>query len=273
MTAAALPYLRCPLCTGALSAPDGRTVRCGRGHTFDVARQGYVNLTAGRATHPGDSAEMVADRASFLAAGHYDFVADALARAARAVTADGLVVDAGTGTGGYLSRVLDELPAATGLGLDVSKPALRRAARSHPRAGAVLTDLWRPLPVAAGAAALVLNVFAPRNGPEFHRILRPDGALLVVAPEPDHLRELVEEGALIRVDPDKAERLAGALGGHFVPERRLALRRVLRLSGAEARTLAGMTPSARHVPRDAVPGGGVAVTAAVSLTTYRPRSR
>ena len=64
-----------------------------------------------------------------------------------------LVLDAGTGTGCYLAGVLDALPAATGLGLDVSKPALRRAARAHPRAGAVLADLWRPLPVADAAAA------------------------------------------------------------------------------------------------------------------------
>ena len=67
-----------------------------------------------------------------------------------------------------------------GLAVDVSKPALRRAAQAHPRAAAIRADLWRRLPVSDGVAALILNVFAPRNGPEYHRVLRPDGLLLVV---------------------------------------------------------------------------------------------
>ena len=127
----------------------------------DIARQGYVNLTAGRSVHPGDSAEMIADRAAFLAEGHYDFIATALAETVR--PADGLVLDAGTGTGDYLARTLDALPDAPGLGLDVSKPALRRAARAHPRAAAVLTDLWRPLPVADACATVPpsLNAHTP----------------------------------------------------------------------------------------------------------------
>src|SRR3954466_5497458 len=180
MNDAVLPYLRCPNCGSTLAADPPRAVRCPRGHSFDVAKQGYLTLTAGRAPHAGDTAEMVADRAAFLAAGHYDVVADALA--AETPPTRGLLLDAGTGTGFYLARVLTDRPYALGLGLDVSKPALRRAARAHPRAAAVLADLWRPLPVADGSAAVILNVFAPRNGPEFHRVLAPDGRLLVVTP-------------------------------------------------------------------------------------------
>src|SRR4051812_23114708 len=197
----ALPYLRCPVCGDTVARADARTLRCPRGHSFDIARQGYVNLTTGRMPHEGDSAGMIADRVAFLAAGHYDFIAAALA-----VPTDGLVVDAGTGTGWYLAHALDASPGATGLGIDVSKPALRRAARAHRRAGAVRADLWRTLPLADGSASLVLNVFAPRNGPEFHRVLRPGGTLLVVTPAADHLTELVAAYGLIHVDPDKAER-------------------------------------------------------------------
>ncbi|GAB1694503.1 methyltransferase domain-containing protein [Krasilnikovia sp. M28-CT-15] len=305
MIDAALPYLRCPVCAGPLRRPVPAALRCPRGHSFDIARQGYASLTAGRSPHPGDSAEMVADREKFLAAGHYDFIAEALADAAETATpgtnragnagaetatagtgagrgltgatgaeptaggGTGLVVDAGTGTGRYLSAVLERLPAATGLGLDVSKPALRRAARAHPRAAAVHADLWQPLPLADGAADLVLDVFAPRNGPEFRRVLRPGGALLVVTPAPEHLAELVEGYGLVQVDPDKAERVAGSLGADFVEERRRVLRTTLRLSGDEARTLIGMTPSARHVAAAALPADEVTVTAAVELTVYR----
>jgi 23S rRNA (guanine745-N1)-methyltransferase len=263
----AIPYLRCPVCEQSLARAE-RALRCTRGHNFDLARQGYADLSAGRLPHVGDTAGMVTDRAAFLAAGHYDFIGSALAAAA---ATGGLVVDAGTGTGDYLARVLAEAPEATGLGLDVSKPALRRAARCHPRAAAVLADLWRPLPVVTGTAAVILNVFAPRNGAEFRRVLRPDGRLLVVTPTAGHLHELVAAHGLIRVAPDKAARVRDALDDHFAVESVTALEHTLDLSADEARTLIGMTPSAHHVPVATLPTTAVKVTAAVDLTVCRPR--
>ena len=264
----ALPYLRCPVCGHRLDRSDDQALRCHQGHSFDIARQGYVNLTAGRSPHPGDSAEMIADRSTFLAEGHYDFIARALAETVRAD--DGLVLDAGTGTGDYLARVLHALPAAPGLGIDVSKPALRRAARAHPRAGAALADLWRPLPLADASVTVLLNVFAPRNGPEFRRVLRPDGMLLVVTPAQDHLKELVETHGLIRVDPDKADRVAESLGNSWRTESSVTHRHTMRLTAARTRTLIGMTPSARHIPLDRVQATETTATAAITLTLYRP---
>ncbi len=274
MIDAAMPYLRCPVCGSGL-ARAGTALRCARGHAFDVARQGYVNLTTGRMPHAGDTADMIAARADFLAAGHYDLVSDALAQVAgTAAATSGLVVDAGTGTGRHLAAVLDGLPGRVGLGLDVSKAALRRAARAHPRAGAALADLWRPLPLADACAALVLNVFAPRNGAEYRRVLHPDGALLVVTPAADHLSELVSVLGLLRVDPDKAERVAGSLGEWFTRGGATTHRRRLALTHDEVRTLVGMGPSAWHADpqrladRVAALPTPVTVTAAVQLSVW-----
>jgi 23S rRNA (guanine745-N1)-methyltransferase len=182
-----------------------------------------------------------------------------------------LLVDAGTGTGYYLARVLDALPGTAGVGVDVAKPALRRAARAHPRAAAVLADLWRRLPLADGCAGLVMDVFAPRNGAEFRRILHPDGALLVVTPAAEHLTELVERFGLLRIDQDKAGRVGASLDPHFTATSSTTLRHAMRLSAKEVRILIGMTPSARHVPLDALDIPALTVTAAVDLTIYRPR--
>ncbi|MEJ3742097.1 methyltransferase domain-containing protein [Actinomycetes bacterium KLBMP 9797] len=262
-----LTYLRCPLCHDSVAVTP-QAVRCARGHGFDRARQGYVNLATGRVPHSGDTAEMVAARTEFLAAGHYDFVAAALAAAARWAYPGGVVVDAGAGTGWHLAAVLDALPGAPGLALDVSKAALRRAARAHPRAGAALCDTWGRLPLADGVAGLIVNVFAPRNGAEFRRVLRPDGALLVVTPAGDHLAELVDRLGLLRVDPDKADRMAASLAGHFTLAAQDMLRRKLKLSAVEAQALVAMGPSAWH---DTPPPPPIEVTASIRLAAYIPR--
>jgi 23S rRNA (guanine745-N1)-methyltransferase len=249
-------YLRCPICAREL-AEAGGSLRCPLGHSFDIARQGYVNLAAGRVTHPGDTAQMVAARAEFLAAGHYDFISGALASAAPAAE---LVVDAGAGTGHHLAAVLDASPGAVGLALDISKPAVRRAARVHPRAAAALCDTWRRLPLADGAAGVLLDVFAPRNGAEFRRVLRRDGILLVVTPTGEHLAELIGPLGLLNVDAD---------------QRRLD--RTLHLSHADVRTLVGMGPSAWHADPDVLADRiarlptPVAITASVHLRRFTPR--
>ncbi|WP_430499917.1 putative RNA methyltransferase [Micromonospora trifolii] len=287
-----LDRLRCPVCGEPLAeATAGTTsaLRCPRRHSFDIARQGYVNLLAGRAPHVGDSAEMVAARADFLAAGHYDLISAALSDAATEAVgrlratptpdfeAYPLVVDAGAGTGRYLGAVLAALPDAVGLALDVSKPALRRAARAHPRAAAALADTWQRLPLADASTAVLLNVFAPRNGPEFHRVLDPAGTLLVVTPDTDHLAELVDALDLLRVDPDKADRVAGSLGGHFTPVSSAVHRAELALTQPEVATLVGMGPSAWHTDPAALAARlaalpePVRVTVAVRLDVLRPR--
>lgn len=282
-----LRHLRCPVCHQPLAATEptggGAALRCPAGHSFDVARQGYVNLAAGRVTHPGDTAAMVAARDEFLAAGHYALIPAALTElAGRLLGTDappypGLVVDAGAGTGRHLAAVLDARPADVGLALDVSKPALRRAARAHPRAGAALCDTWRRLPLADGTARLLLNVFAPRNAAEFRRVLRPDGVLLVVTPTAEHLGELVTRLDLLRVDPAKERRIASGLSDHFEPVEATVRRATLRLRRAEVRTLVGMGPSAWHTDPDRLDERlgrlpePVSVTAAIQVAAYRPR--
>lgn len=303
MNANVLGCLRCPLCAQPLSPVPpaaGTALRCPRGHSHDVARQGYVDLLPGRAPHDGDTGEMVAARYDFLRAGHYDPLSTLLAEAARAalpaagparaaLPAAGpaspvttgwvppLVVDAGAGTGRHLAAVLDALPGTVGLAVDVSKPALRRAARAHPRATAARCDTWRALPLADDTATLLLNVFAPRNGPEFRRILRADGTLLVVTPAADHLTELVDRLGLLRVDRAKEERVTAGLTPHFAPGSATVHRWRLRLHRTEVRTLVGMGPSAWHTEparlaeRIAALPEPVPVTAAVRLVAYQPR--
>ncbi|HEY3608197.1 MAG TPA: rRNA (guanine-N1)-methyltransferase [Pseudonocardiaceae bacterium] len=251
--------LLCPVCREMLTRAGG-TLACPAGHAFDIARQGYVNLL-GRAD--GDTAAMVADRSAFLAAGHYTPLASLVARWA-ADAAPGLVVDAGAGTGYYLAAVLAR--GGFGLALDASPSALRRAARAHERIGAAVWDVWRPWPVRDGVAAVVLNVFAPRNGPEFHRVLRPDGTLLVVTPTRAHLAELGAAG-LLSVDPHKAARLAETLV-RFERVRSAEISYPMALSAADVRRVIGMGPAAHHDPVGL--DEDREVTASFLVSAYRP---
>ncbi|WP_042375887.1 putative RNA methyltransferase [Streptacidiphilus melanogenes] len=267
-----VPWLRCPLCRAELTL-DQSALRCPARHSFDVARQGYANLLPGGAhTGTGDTAAMVAARVDFLGAGHYAPIADALAAAVPAGTQR--LVDLGAGTGSYLARVLDAVPAAHGLALDISKFALRRAAKAHPRAGAVVCDAWRPLPLRDGVADVVLNVFAPRRGEEIRRVLRPGGLLLVVTPTPRHLAELVRELGLLGVDDRKDERLAKALEPHLAPVGAENHTFTMKLTHTEVATVVGMGPSAWHTDaaalteRIAALPDPVPVTASVTLSRF-----
>ncbi|MFE3937965.1 putative RNA methyltransferase, partial [Streptomyces goshikiensis] len=166
-------YLACPHCGASLALGD-RALSCPAGHSFDIAKQGYVNLLPGATKLRADTKEMVEARDAFLSAGHYGPVMDALVDLARR-TADpavpGCIVDIGGGTGHYHAKVVDAFPDVDGLLLDISKYAVRRAAKAHPRIAAAVTDAWQTLPLQDASAAVVINTFAPRNGPELHRIL------------------------------------------------------------------------------------------------------
>lgn len=250
MLAGVVGYLRCPHCAADLSLGD-RVLGCGAGHSFDVARQGYVSLLRGEVrTGSGDTGPMVAAREAFLAAGHFDPLADALAEEAGRAHGEGCVVDLGAGTGWQLARVLDALPDRHGVALDVSRYALRRAARAHPRIGAVGCDVWGPLPLRDGAAALALNVFAPRNGAELARVLAPGGLLVVVTPTARHLEELVAPLGLLTVDSRKQERLERELGDHFRMARAEVHEWEMDLSARDVQAVVAMGPSSVHLGPD-----------------------
>jgi 23S rRNA (guanine745-N1)-methyltransferase len=261
----ALPYLRCPVCTCGTSLFDGpgagSSVACPVGHTFDIARQGYLSLlTAGDSTSTGDSTAMVEAREAFLARGFYDRIARAVSEAIPAggisagadepaairANADELCVDLGGGTGFYLTRVLADHPRLVGITLDLSAVASRRAARAHPRASAIRANVWSPIPIMDGTASHVLSIFSPRNMPEVRRILAPGGSFVMVTPTPQHLVELVERLDLVSVDDRKQERLDAQLAGF---ERLSHSRQHYEVQLDRTDILAAilMGPSARHV--------------------------
>lgn len=254
-------------------ALDAGSLRCERDHVFDVARQGYVSLLPGAgSSFSGDTAAMIAARADFLGSGHFGPIVDMVARYTARV-ADGPVLDAGAGTGYYLASALDAA-GRPGLAVDVSKYAARRAARAHPRIGAVVADIWQRLPVRTGAISVVLNVFAPRNAAEMRRVLHPDGHLVVVTPNSRHLAELVTELGLLKVNERKQQRLDRQFGDSFTVLGREVLEYPMSLSREEITSVVAMGPSASHparIERLTTLAHPMTVTASATVTLLRRR--
>ncbi len=259
----AVSAMRCPVCRGGLSVspPPRRSLLCSLGHSYDAAKQGYYNFLTGKGTaFEADSADMVAARFAFLDAGHYaplqelvaETVSASLTGRAGASRKFPSILDAGTGTGHYLRSVLDKAPGAAAVGLDISKFALRRAARLNPDAINVVWDIWQPLPITDAAMDVVMVVFAPRNPAEFARVLRPGGRLLVVTPLPRHLAEIADRTGMLGIEDNKEDRLAAAMASHFESDGGRNLEFTLHLNPGAVADAAFMGPAGHHLDRSAL---------------------
>lgn len=234
--------LACPVCQQGLE-PEGRSLRCRRGHSFDVARQGHVNLAGRAAPANADTVDMLQARDRFLEAGHYAPIEKVVdLRMGRA----GRLVEVGAGTGHYLAGLLDRRPGAVGVATDVSPVAARRAARAHDRLGAVVADTWVGLPLRSGSVDALLCAFAPRNPAEFARVVRPGGVLVVVTPNEGHLAQARDDLGLLGVQEDKLARLNRSLLGLFDAVASTRVNWTMELDADAVRDLVQMGPNAFH---------------------------
>lgn len=192
------PALTCPLDGLPLHRED-RSLSCSNRHSFDLAKQGYVNLLSSqdkRSKDPGDSSAMVAARHQFLEAGHYRPIAGKLGELLIPyVSAHSLIVDAGCGDAYYLSQLREQilaggLPEPRMLGFDISKPAMQVAARRFSATWLVASN--RSIPLADASADIVIDMFGFPQFASFARILKHGGVLLRVLAGPKHLLELRE---------------------------------------------------------------------------------
>ncbi|MFZ6991789.1 putative RNA methyltransferase [Curtobacterium sp. RRHDQ66] len=265
-----LPVLACPVCTEPLSRTGAGQAGCTNGHRYDEAKQGHLTLLpTKRRALTADTPEMVDARIRFLGRGHYAPVERALAAVVASAAAPGIVLDVGSGPGTYLAHALRAADGRLGVALDLSPVAIRRAAHMDVAAGAVVGDVTERLPIVDGAAAVVLDVFAPRNQREYARVLDEDGVLVVVTPRTGHLAELAE--ATISVDPEKERRLHDSLTPSFVLRSSEDLTWTMDLSPEDVHDVVHMGPSHHHVAPDAV-FAPTTVTAAMTVSTWEPET-
>lgn len=234
-----MPALICPLCRLPLLR-EANTWRCDNRHSFDVAREGYVNLLPvqqKKSRDPGDNPEMVQARRDFLQAGHYGPLRDAVIERLQALAPTALL-DLGCGEGWYtgaMAAVAQDIA-----GLDIAKPAVRLAAKKHPGI-TWLVGSGASLPLADASVDVVCSLFSPLPVAEMQRVLKPGGSVLVARPATDHLWK-VREGLFGEVQAHQPEKFLPELQTAFELLEQAEVRFPLHLTQATLKQLLAMTP-------------------------------
>ena len=192
--------LRCTVrgCESVLTRSDS-VLRCKDGHCFDQAKGGYWNLTQPqdkKSSNPGDTDEAVLARHRWLQRGHMEGLVSSLKDWSVSASENGSIVDLGCGEGSFGSALFAEFPTRF-CGIDLSKKAIRLAARGWPDATWVLANADRVLPMQEGCASVVVSLFGRRPVSEIARILRDDGILIIAVPGESDLIELREQVQLV----------------------------------------------------------------------------
>ncbi len=176
----------CPHCETALTLRE-KTLVCDNQHSFDLARQGYVNLlpaSAKRSKDPGDSKDMVIARREWLSLGYYSPILGAVSQLLEGYNRN--VLDAGCGEGYYTSGLADLCDQMSAI--DISKHAILSAAKRYKGISFAVASN-RSLPIATASQSAVLSLFGFPVESEFLRVLKPGGAVIHADAGIDHLIE------------------------------------------------------------------------------------
>ena len=237
----------CPICGNELNKQE-RSYVCSNNHSFDMARQGYVNLLTVQQKHslnPGDTREQVLSRRAFLEEGHYAPIARTLIDTAKELGITGPILDVGCGEGYYSAQLADALDAQL-FGFDISKEAVRCAAAKYKNANWFCATASH-IPLADGSVNLLTSLFALTLPEEFSRILADDGYYFQVLAAEDHLLGLksIIYPELKHRQKDTVPELAG-----FALEKTIPIRFTFTVEGEQVQNLFSMTPHVFRISKE-----------------------
>lgn len=235
---------------------------CARGHSFDRARSGYLNLLQPqdrRSKNPGDSSEVIAARRRLHDLGVTRALFEAIAKAIDPQPNDA-VLDAGCGDGFYLGSLAAERHVDAH-GVDISVPAIQGASKRYPECEWVVANADRFIPYADRSFSIVLSITGRMNSAEFRRVLRDEGRLLVAIPAPDDLIELRSRGR------DRADRTIETFAHDF---ELIARSRVTTAADLDAAAVHDVLVSI-YRPLRREPAGAMRVTFGLDLLLFRPQ--
>ena len=244
---------RCPLCAAPLERGE-RTYTCPNGHSYDRAAEGYTHLLPVNQKHsknPGDDKQMVSARCAFLEKGYYAPLRDALALLSVRLTEgtpSPVLFDSGCGEGYYTAGLAQALPNAQIAGIDISKFAVRRAAKRVKQGEFAVASAYH-LPVPDHTVHLLTNIFSPLSAEEFARVLVPGGHFVYVVPSERHLWQMKQ---VLYTEPYENP-VKQETYTDFVWQEVIPLRYTVTLNSPDdIMALFSMTPYAWKTPREGV---------------------
>lgn len=233
--------LMCPVCRKALVLND-RTWRCESNHSYDIAKQGYVNLHVVQHKHsknPGDTPESVQARRAFLSAGYYAPLQQAVVKKIRELRIENLL-DIGCGEGYYTNAMQAEVMQC--VGVDIAKNAVQVAAKLN-KDVAWIVGTGATLPVLDASIDLCTSLFSPIPKEEILRVLKTDGYLLVVTPATEHLYAM-REALFEEVKPHDSHKFVEQLSSDFELVEEVVVDAPFTLPQQDLKNLIAMTPYA-----------------------------
>ena len=175
----------CPICKESIQINDTGKMYCINNHSFDVAKQGYVNLMT-KPVASMYSKELFESRQQIITSGLYDEVQHAIAQL---LSGEQVILDTGCGEGSHLERICEQLPSSVGVGIDLSKEGIIAAAKHYGNKIWCVGDLANS-PFQAGSFTTILNFLSPANYDEFKRLLVPGGKVIKVVPQSNYLQQI-----------------------------------------------------------------------------------
>ena len=187
---------KCPNCgLELLQQQAARSFSCENNHNFDLAKEGYLNLHLAqhkRSRNPGDSDEMIRSRQRFLNTGHYKFLAEGLIKQLSHMSSEQRLLDIGCGEGYYLEQIYRSNQSLQLVGLDISKAAVRLAAKRKLSAQLAVDSAFN-MALFDHSVDSAISVFSPISPEEAARVIKPGGTLIMVGPGEQHLSGLTAQ--------------------------------------------------------------------------------
>lgn len=180
--------LICPVC-GMPLKKETKRLYCEYGHSFDIAKENYVNLMVGSKSGEliGDSRDMAKNRRSFLNKDYYIVLAEKIAEIISQLNKTSpVILDICCGEGYYTEKLCKFIDNANVFGFDISKEMIRLAGKRKSNASFFVANMSK-IPIADKSVDIAVHLFAPFHEKEFSRILKDHGYLISVQPGADHL--------------------------------------------------------------------------------------
>ena len=235
-------YLCCPVCAGALEKKENSYI-CEKGHSYDIAKQGYINLLmSAKSSDHGDNREMIEARSRFLSGDFYLPLANEICRhACESFLHGGVAIDCGCGECYYTDKLQlalsEKFSDVSVCGFDISREAVKRGARRNKAIELLVAGVYK-MPFADKCADLLLSVFSPFAREEFLRVLKKGGTLISAIPDKRHLWAL--KSALYETPYENTIDDYEVEGFEFVGKS--DVKNIISLSGDQLRDLFTMTP-------------------------------